>query len=200
MAQVSRLASACEKPKVVDGVELPLAPERPEEVAMLRRCGGLLREKGADAAIRACVELAEGGDAVAQADVGLLYVFSGTRMVSRNVEQPHMEQAAKWLQQAADQGDAEAAAYLGQMYLNGVGIESDTERALELLHAAAERGSGQAYLGLGMAYDYGLKVEKDYAQAERYYARAVELGNGMAVQHLADLRLKMNPTPPPPRQ
>jgi len=198
MSNIKRILSACEKPKVANATELPLAPEQTMEIDMLRRCGALFESKSADDAVVACLDLANGGDSIAQADVGLLYVFSGTRMAIRNAHQPHMALAAGWLQRAADQGDAEATAYLGQMYLSGAGVEQDRARALALLHAAAEQGSGQAYFGLGMAYERGTGVAKSYEEAEKNYRLAETHGNKAAGQALASLRLKMNPTPPPP--
>src|SRR5689334_22449971 len=59
------------------------------------------------------------------------------------------EQATAYYERACDQGKADACGYLGFMYDNGFGVDSDLEHALDLSEQACGDGSafGCAYLG-----------------------------------------------------
>ncbi len=49
-----------------------------------------------------------------------------------------------WLQQAADQGVANAQVSLGWMYLTGLGVEQDLQRARSWYRKASLQGNEQA--------------------------------------------------------
>lgn len=73
---------------------------------------------------------ADGGNAEAQCDLGLLLLEVG---------QPN--RAIYWLEQAAAQGSADAMQWLGKCYASGEGVEHDEEKAKEWIKKAAQHGS-----------------------------------------------------------
>jgi TPR repeat protein len=68
--------------------------------------------------------------------------------LGRGVEQD-LEQAARWLEQAATQGRPHAAAALAGLYRSGRGVPRDVARAHELSELAALQGIASAQAALG---------------------------------------------------
>jgi uncharacterized protein len=60
--------------------------------------------------------------------------------------------AFKELSPLAEQGNAEAQAYLGKMYLMGQGVEKDRDRAIKLFKESATQGNADAEFMLGSLY------------------------------------------------
>ena len=54
---------------------------------------------------------------------------------------------------------------LGDMYLKGLGGETDYDKALKLFHQSAAGGNTYAENNIGFMYTYGLGVPQDYDQA-----------------------------------
>jgi TPR repeat protein len=52
----------------------------------------------------------------------------------------NFNEAAKWFQRAAEQGDAKAQSNLGAMYVDGQGVEKDQAKAYQWLTLASEKG------------------------------------------------------------
>jgi TPR repeat protein len=65
----------------------------------------------------------------------------------------------------ADDGDPGAQFYLGQMHLQGKGVDRDFEKAAEWLAKAAEAGHPRAQGLLGGLYAVGLGVPQDFGAA-----------------------------------
>lgn len=83
------------------------------------------------------------------------------------------KEAAEWYRKAADQGNAAAEYHLGHMYVNGEGVERNTEKALYWFRRAAEKNDGFAVRSLAQAYrkgELGLTINLD--QAKLYEDRA----------------------------
>ena len=94
--------------------------------------------RGDDAeAVRLLRPLADGGDAEAQALLGLEYTLG------QGVPQD-LTQAMIWYRRAAEQGHAAAQAALGVMYANGQGVAHDRTEALRWLRPAAAAGNETA--------------------------------------------------------
>jgi TPR repeat protein len=75
--------------------------------------------------------------------------------------------------QAADSGMKDAVLAMGWFYLNGVGVEQDTEQARRWYRKSARQGEIRAMFSLGqMAYD-----ERDFADAQAWFRRASEKGH-----------------------
>src|SRR4029077_11408718 len=67
-------------------------------------------------------------------------------------------------QKAAAAGDADAQNNLGEMYLNGAGVDKDYAQALSWFQKSAAAGNATAENTLGWMYLNGAGVDKDYAQ------------------------------------
>lgn len=76
-----------------------------------------------------------------------------------------------WLDKA-QQGDAEAQTYVGEIYEKGLGLPADYKTALFWYLKAADLGYSRAQINLGYLYEKGLGVEKDPVAALNWYRRA----------------------------
>jgi TPR repeat protein len=88
-------------------------------------------------AVAACSRLAERGDAIAQYNLGLMY------LAGQGVNQDY-GQAAKWFRKAAEQGYVYAQSILGFMYGTGEGVPTDYVAAYLWLSLAAAAGDDDA--------------------------------------------------------
>ncbi len=113
--------------------------------------------------------LAEGGNAAAQFNVGLLY---GTGQGV--TEDPGA--AAHWYRLAADQGYAKAQLNLGDMYAAGSGVPRDFLEAAKLYGEAAKQRNANARYKLGYLYHHGIGVSQDLKEAVRLYHQAADQG------------------------
>jgi len=114
------------------------------------------------AALKELKPLAEQGNAEAQALLGEMYSLG--RGVPLDVNQ-----AQKWYQVAADQGNARGRCSLGSMDL-----KRDTAQGLRLLKLSAQQGDADAYLILGMAYMNLKEAPRDVVQADMWLRLAAE--------------------------
>jgi TPR repeat protein len=80
-------------------------------------------------------------------------------------------------QQAVDQGHIDAHLSLGMCYLEGNGVEKDTEYAVKLLHIPANKGSPIAQFNLGCLYSRGQGVLKNDRMAVSWYIKAANQGH-----------------------
>jgi hypothetical protein len=88
-----------------------------------------------------------------------------------------------WLPKA-EEGDATAQLYVGQIYEKGLGQPVDYSAAAQWYRKAAEQGNAQAQLNLGALYEKGLGVAKDAAAADNWYRKASGL-EGAGLQFAA---------------
>lgn len=100
------------------------------------------------------LERAEGGDAVAQNEVGSRY-YAG-----RGVPRDDAE-AARWIRTAAEQGYAPAQYNLGLLHFRNRGVPGTDAEAARWYAAAARQGYAPAQAGLGYLHIYGAGVERD---------------------------------------
>jgi TPR repeat protein len=89
-----------------------------------------------------------------------------------------------WMQ-AASQGDARAARYVGILYDTGEGVQQDQGQALVWYKRAAELGDVPAMFNVAVCYDSGRCGAHDTAQAARWYQRAASQRFGRAEYNLA---------------
>jgi TPR repeat protein len=120
-------------------------------------------------ALRIWRPLAEGGDAAAQFNVGLLY-DTGQGVP----EDPAA--AAHWYRLAADQGYAKAQLNLGDLYAADRGVPQDFLEAAKLYEEAAKQRNANARYKLGYLYHHGRGVSQDLKQAIRLYQQAADQG------------------------
>jgi TonB family protein len=121
-------------------------------------------------ALRISRELAEQGDAAAQAMLGLIYAEG------RGVAKDDTE-AVKWYRKAAEQGSADGQGYLGFMYAGGRGVAKDDQEAVKWYRRAAEQGLARAQDHLGFMYAEGRGGTKDDAEAVKWYRKAADQGD-----------------------
>lgn len=132
------------------------------------------------------------GNVDAQRAVGQILSASGT--------QRDPVQAARYFQQAADKGDAQAMALLGHLYANGRGVKASNATAIKWFTAAAESNQHSALYGLGYMALTGSGMELDYDQAFRNFTAAADQGNTEAWFHLGVMHLNGWGTPTDPLQ
>lgn len=125
--------------------------------------------------------LAEGGDAISQYRLGILYA---------NAEGVPLDyvQAALWLRRAAEQGYARAQSILAWLYATGYGVEQDDRQAGEWYLRAAEHGLPKDQYTVAAMYRWGrYGVARDPAEMLHWYERAANQGFAPAQYALGQL-------------
>lgn len=92
---------------------------------------------------------------------------------------------------AAEQGDAQAQANLGQMYETGRGVTKDDKEAVKWYRLAAEQRHVDGQSRLGAMYENGRGVAKDYDEALRWYRLSADQGNATAQLNIDTLNQKL---------
>lgn len=82
-----------------------------------------------------------------------------------------------WLPKAQE-GDAEAQSYVGEIYEKGMGVQPDYGLAFQWYQKAAAQGHSRAQINLGYLYESGLGVQRDLVQAMNWYRKASGLPDG----------------------
>lgn len=85
-----------------------------------------------------------------------------------------------WLAEA-EEGDAEAQTYVGEIFEKGLGQAADPAAAAHWYRRAAEQGHARAQINLGYLHEHGLGVEKDLVAALNWYRRAAGVEAGELV-------------------
>ena len=114
--------------------------------------------------------LANGGNVKAQAVLGFSYL-DGTNGFTVNEAE-----GARWLERAANSGDAMAAYRLGTLYERGHGVPTNAAKADQLYGIAAKQGNRKAMHNLAVAFAEGSGVPKNMQQAGDWFTKASELG------------------------
>jgi hypothetical protein len=98
---------------------------------------------------------------------------------------------AVWMP-SAEEGNAEAQNYVGEIFEQGLGRTPDFAQAAGWYRRAAEQGLAAAQINLGQLYERGLGVETNVALALSWYDRAAGLEGGswelVSSPELASLR------------
>lgn len=110
----------------------------------------------------------ETGAAPAIVDCTMPYAAFGNEPV---VVSDFGEMAAK-LEAEVGRGNICAKFELGMMFVNGVGVEKDSDQGMALLRGAADDGHADAQHTLGLMYNHGRNVDRDPAQAVEWYYKA----------------------------
>lgn len=79
-----------------------------------------------------------------------------------------------WLPKAQE-GDAAAQLYVGEIFEKGLGAQADYQAARQWYEKAAAQGNFQAQLNLGHLYEKGLGVPEDKEAAMRWYRKSAGL-------------------------
>ena len=95
------------------------------------------------------------------------------------------QEAIDLLQPAAEDGDTEAAMFLGTVYLYGTGIAPDYDAARKYLEMAAQDGRRDALYNLGSIHDKAIGVPRDAKLAMRWFGLAADQRDAQAQLNLA---------------
>lgn len=124
---------------------------------------------------------AECGDAEAQYLIGCLYLENADH------HEVILDEAARWLSLASEQGDGYAEYELALMYLSGTGVHKNEEKAEKLLRAAADQGLSHAQNLLGEFWEHGFAGRSSSKEAVSWYAKAAKQGDADAQYNLGRL-------------
>jgi TPR repeat protein len=112
---------------------------------------------------------AEAGNIVDQTLIGCFYLYG-----EEGLEVDYTE-ALHWLTLAADQGASRAAASLGYMYTEGLGVPKDIDKAYPLLEAGIQTGEFVALLSFARIFARGEDgVPSNPAEAIIWYKELID--------------------------
>lgn len=114
--------------------------------------------------------LANQGDAVAQYDLGSLYIEG------KDVRQDDTK-AIEWFEKSANQGNANAQRALGFSYYTGKRLPQDYTKAKYFFEKAASQGEVNAQYYLGAIYYLGNGVRKNPVIAKEWFGKACKGGD-----------------------
>lgn len=106
------------------------------------------------------------------------------------VQSGQWDKAYQQFQRSAAEGNPDAQVNLGNLYLQGLGVERSDLKAYEWYAEAARQGHPQALGKLGIMHYQGLGVAEDHAAAADWFRKAAEKGNGDAAMILAELHTR----------
>ena len=103
------------------------------------------------------------------------------------------------IRKLAEEGDADAQAILGAIYLRGSGVPQDYKKAENWLHKAALQGDAAAQSLLAGLYFEGKDLPLDYTKAAHWYRKAAMQGKAdcqwlLAMMHSEGFGLPKNQT------
>jgi len=104
------------------------------------------------------------------------------------------DRAVERLMPLAKADDAAAQGLLGQLYVEGWGVEQDYARARQLLESARANGNRRAAFDLGQLYEQALGVDADPKRALELYREAAEGGLAEAQGRVGYLLLNGPPS------
>jgi TPR repeat protein len=90
----------------------------------------------------------------------------------------------------AQKGNVRAQLHVALMYVEGKGVEQDSEKAIEWYTLAAKQGNRDAHFKLGELYYKGTGVEQDYTKALHWYTESANQGYKWAQLRLGNMYLK----------
>uniref|UniRef100_A0A7S4QEH5 Sel1 repeat family protein n=1 Tax=Alexandrium monilatum TaxID=311494 RepID=A0A7S4QEH5_9DINO len=141
---------------------------------------------GTSGALGQLREAATSGDAKAQLQLGLEYLYGSSRTVAKPKEATH------WLDKAVAGGDTDAMVVLAKLLREGSGaIDPDARRSLQLAEKAAAGGSAEGMDMLAEAYHNSIGVgdipdKKRKKLATKWLKKAAANGAFRAQVQLAD--------------
>lgn len=103
-------------------------------------------------------------------------------------DRANYQTALKVWQQQADEGDAEAQYYVGQIHERGLGKDPDYPQAALWYEKAAAQNHRAAQVSLGNLYEQGLGVTADPAEALKWYRRSTGASEDLIVLEAADYK------------
>jgi Sel1 repeat len=120
---------------------------------------GYSQSKAEKKELATLTQKASDGDVDSQLELGNRY------LVGRGVPIEDAVQARNWFLKAADQGNATAQFWLGEMFSTGWGIPEDKARAAIWYRKAADQGLATAQYALGNMYETGRGAPLNHKEA-----------------------------------
>jgi len=108
-----------------------------------------------------------------------------------NQDSNNIEKAVAAYRSAAEAGDLLSYVSLGDIYLDGRGVDQDVERAIKYYTYAASQGSGAAQYALGIIYANGRGVSRDSVKAHAWLSWAINQNYEPATAALSQLKTEM---------
>ncbi len=112
---------------------------------------------------------AKQGDVEAQYALGCAYEAGAGLPVME-------EEAARWIRMAAEADHTDALIRMGELLLDGEGVERDPTEALQMFSRAAKLGNAAGQFAKGICCLYGYGLMKDPEMALRYFKAAAGQG------------------------
>lgn len=150
-------------------------------LALERGAQGSQREADKARAVELYKKAAEGGYALAQYRLGVLY------QIGEGVDKD-LRLARKWFAAASEAGLREAEFNYAIMLETGTGGSRDPAEAARLYEISAGKGVRQAFLPLGMLYARGEGVERDLVESYKWLLLADRAGASGVSQALQAVR------------
>ena len=95
------------------------------------------------------------------------------------------DEAYKYLEMSAKQGNTQAQFLLGSNYANGVGVKKNYAKAIKYLEQAEDKGGSKVSLMLGLLYVMGGNgIQQDDNKAYYYWNKSAKQGNAQAQENL----------------
>jgi TPR repeat protein len=104
-------------------------------------------------------------------------VWAGFEEGKKAYDRQDWVRAVYHLRPAAEAGDDRAMVVLGNMYLDGYGVDKDGREALALYARAAEKGNTSAMIGAATVWLRGFGVPKNITQAMAWFGKAAKAGD-----------------------
>jgi TIR domain/Sel1 repeat len=123
-------------------------------------------------------------------------VMNSAQQFSQGMNYYHAGQYSQALTlfgESAAQGNASAQNYLGLMFMNGTGVNTDYAQALIWYNKAAAQGNFSGECNLGIMYDRGLGVPRDKVTAYMWYILATQSGSPLAPKNAKLLAPQLTP-------
>lgn len=173
-------------------------------------------------AYRGFSKLAANGDAIAQYNLGVMFLTGqGVKKNRRRSVKLHRKaaeqglavaqhglailyyrgqgvrrsyaKAGKWFRAAAEQGYPDAQFNLGVMHFNGQGVARDMVEVVKWISLAAGKGHKDALYRLATMYEHGEPFKEDPNEALNWYKKAAARGHKEAAKRVAALSDRLGP-------
>jgi len=133
--------------------------------------------------------LAEGGDAEAQYNLGIMYLLGEGISRKDVVRMPDL--ATDWIRKASTKNHPDALGLVASFYERGkFGFNKDLKKAVKLRTRAAETGDGLAIYNLSQVFLNGWGVEQNYDKAMSLLKNAASKNIQLAMYNLGVMHLK----------
>ncbi len=119
--------------------------------------------------ITSLIQAAEGGDVVAQLELGGWYYHGDGGYIEQSDAK-----SVHWFRRAALQGSPDAQFLMGAFCEMAFGMKHDAKEAAKWYKKAAEQEHNPARYALGMCYKHGFGVIQDDDAAARYFRLAAD--------------------------